>query len=98
MEQLRGCGGWGTHPQGRGQCPVVTGPETAPDRGGHRQKGGRLGLRLRLGLGLQLGLGLAAMAAQMVKHLPAMQETWVQSLAQEDPLEKEMTIHSSTLA
>ena len=30
--------------------------------------------------------------------LPAMQETWVQSLGQEDPLEKEMATHSSTLA
>ena len=36
--------------------------------------------------------------AQMVKHLPAMQETQVRSLGQEDPLEKEMAIHSSTLA
>ena len=36
--------------------------------------------------------------AQMVKHLPAMQETWVQSLGWEDPLEKEMATHSSTLA
>ena len=35
---------------------------------------------------------------QMVKCLPAMQETQVQSLGQEDPLEKEMTTHSSTLA
>ena len=34
----------------------------------------------------------------MVKHLPAMQETWVQSLSQEDPLEKEMATHSSTHA
>ena len=34
----------------------------------------------------------------MVKRLPAMQETWVQLLGQEDPLEKEMAIHSSTLA
>ena len=34
----------------------------------------------------------------MVKRLPTMRETWVQSLGQEDPLEKEMTIHSSTLA
>ena len=34
----------------------------------------------------------------MVKCLPAMQETWVQSLSQEDPLEKEMAPHSSTLA
>ena len=36
--------------------------------------------------------------AQTVKHLPEMQETWVQSLGQEDPLEKEMATHSSTLA
>ena len=36
--------------------------------------------------------------AQKVKHLPAMQETWVQSLGQEDLLEMEMATHSSTLA
>ena len=34
----------------------------------------------------------------MVKCLPAMRETWVRSLDQEDPLEKEMATHSSTLA
>ena len=34
----------------------------------------------------------------MVKHLPTMPETWVQSLGLEDPLEKEMATHSSTLA
>ena len=36
--------------------------------------------------------------AQQVKRLPEMQETWVRSLGQEDPLEKEMANHSSTLA
>ena len=36
--------------------------------------------------------------AQTVKNLPAMQETWVRFLGQEDPLEKEMATHSSTLA
>ena len=36
--------------------------------------------------------------AQTVKHLPTMEETQVQSLGQEDPLEKEMATHSSTLA
>ena len=36
--------------------------------------------------------------AQMVKNLPATQETWVRSLGQEDPLKKEMTTHSSILA
>ena len=34
----------------------------------------------------------------MVKCLPAMQQTWVQSLGWEEPLEKEMANHSSTLA
>ena len=38
------------------------------------------------------------MMAQTVKRLPAMQETRVRFLGQEDPLEKEMAIHSSTLA
>ena len=36
--------------------------------------------------------------AQMVENLPVMQEEWVQSLGQEDPLEKEMATHSSILA
>ena len=36
--------------------------------------------------------------SRMVKHPPAMQETWVQSLGGEDPLEKGMAIHSSILA
>ena len=36
--------------------------------------------------------------AQMVKSLPAVQETWVQSLGWEDPLEKKVATHSSILA
>ena len=36
--------------------------------------------------------------AQVVKKLPAMRETWMQSLGQEGPLEKEMATHSSILA
>ena len=40
----------------------------------------------------------ASPVAQMVKNLPAMQETWVQSLGQEDPLEKGMATHSNILA
>ena len=38
------------------------------------------------------------LVAQTVKHLPTMRETWVRSLGWEDPLEKEMATHSSTLA
>ena len=40
----------------------------------------------------------ASLVAQQVKNLPAMWETWVQSLGWEDPLEKEMAIYSSILA
>ena len=40
----------------------------------------------------------ASLVAQMVKRLPAMRKTQVQSLGWEDPLEKEKATHSSTLA
>ena len=40
----------------------------------------------------------ASLVAQRIKRLPAMQETQVRSLGWEDPLEKEMATHSSTLA
>ena len=43
-------------------------------------------------------LFMASLVAQMVKRLPAVRETWVQSLGWEDSLEKEMATHSSTLA
>ena len=39
-----------------------------------------------------------SLVAQRVKHLPTVWETWVRFLGQEDPLEKEMATHSSTLA
>ena len=41
---------------------------------------------------------LSSLVAQMVKRLPIMWETWVQSLGQEDLLDKEMATHSSILA
>ena len=40
----------------------------------------------------------ASLVAQMVKNLPAVLKTWVQSLGQEDPLEEEMATHSTVLA
>ena len=43
-------------------------------------------------------MGWASLVAQTVKNLPAMQEPQVQSLGQEDPLEKGMATHSSILA
>ena len=42
--------------------------------------------------------GITSLVGQMVKRLSTMWETWVRSLGQEDPLEKEMAIHSSTIA
>ena len=54
-------------------------------------------LQEEVGLLLQNGEG-ASLVAQIIKNLPAMQETWVQSLGREDPLEKRMETHSSILA
>ena len=48
--------------------------------------------------GLEFDWMSSSLVAQMIKHLPAMQDTWVPSLGWEEPLEKEMAIHSSTLA
>ena len=39
----------------------------------------------------------ASLVAQTINNLPAMQETWVQSLSEEDPLEEEIATHSSIL-
>ena len=47
--------------------------------------------------GIPSGLD-AFLVAQVVKNLPAMQETWIQSLGREDPLEKRMLTHSCILA
>ena len=49
-------------------------------------------------LGISIRLIWASLVAQRLKHLPPMRETWVRSLGREDPLEKEMAIHSSLLA
>ena len=50
------------------------------------------------GIGYPLQYFWASLVAQMVKNLPAMWETWVQSLGWEDPLEEGMATHSSILA
>ena len=50
------------------------------------------------GIGYPLQYSRAFLVAQLVKNLPAMQETWVQSLGWEDPLEKGSATHSSILA
>ena len=50
------------------------------------------------GIGYQLQCSWASLVAQLVKNLPVMWETWVQSLGWEDPLEKGKATHSSILA
>ena len=50
------------------------------------------------GIGYSPQYSWASLLGQLVKNLPAMRETWVQSLGWEDPLEKGMTTHSSILA
>ena len=50
------------------------------------------------GIGYPLQSSWASVVAQLGKNLPAMRETWVQSLGWEDPLEKGKAIHSSILA
>ena len=50
------------------------------------------------GIGYPLQYSWASLVAQLVKKSPAMQETWVQSLGWEDPLEKGKAAHSSILA
>ena len=46
---------------------------------------------------MKLAPSLSCLVAQLVKNLPAMQETWVRSLGWEDPLEKQTAIHVSIL-
>ena len=50
------------------------------------------------GIGYPLQCSWVSLVAQMVKNLPTMWETWVQSLGWEDPLEEGMASHSSILA
>ena len=50
------------------------------------------------GIGYPLQYSWASLVTQLTKNLPAIQETWVQSLGQEDPLEEGMATHSSILA
>ena len=50
------------------------------------------------GIGYRLQYSWTSLVSQLVKNLPAMQETWIQSLGWEDPLEKGKATHSSILA
>ena len=52
----------------------------------------------QVGLNVDYAFSWTSLVAQMVKNLPAMQETWVQSLGWEDGLEEGIATHSSILA
>ena len=81
------------------QCSQIVVVEASFHRGrGSNLFGCPLGPALSFGILLPILLVLASLAAQMVKNLPAMQETWVRSLGWEDPLEKGMTTHYGILA
>ena len=56
------------------------------------------GRSLGEGIGYPLQYSWASLVGELVKNLPAMQETWVRSLGWEDPLEKGTATHSSILA
>ena len=63
--------------------------DPGPIPGSGRSAGDRIGYPLQY--------SWASLVVQLVKNLPAMQETWVRSLGWEDPLEKEKATHSSIL-
>ena len=69
---------------------------------GHRQSReqgrGAYFFRKKGGFGSTLNIQRASQVAQMIKRLPAMRETQVQSPGREDPMEEEMVTHSSILA
>ena len=75
-----------------------TGIGMAYMQGLSRQKLTEAGTEHSMLIRVSYGYIWASLVAQRVKHLPTMQDTWVRSLGQEDPLEKEMATHSSTLA
>ena len=66
---------------------------------GRQKQQSLLFYNLQLSIGLEhIPIYIPFLVVQKVKHLPSMQETWVRSLGQEDPLGKEIATYSSTLA
>ena len=73
---------------GKEQAYIAGGPASIPGWG--RSPGDAIGYLLQC--------SWASLVAQLVKNLPTIRETWVQSLGWEDPLEKGKTTHSNILA
>ena len=84
-------------PRNRGFPDSLVGKESACDAGDPGLIPG-LGRSAREGIVYPLQHSWASLVVQLVKNPPVMQETWVQSLGWEDPLEKEKGTHSSILA
>ena len=81
---------WGLHDSSVGKESACNAGEPGLIPGSGRSTGE--------GIGYPLQYSWASLVAQLVKNLPAMWETWVQSLGWEDPLEKGKATHSSILA
>ena len=81
----------------RGFPGSSTGKESACDAGDPDSIPGS-GRSTGKGIGYPLQYSWPSLVSQLVKNLPAMQETWVQSLGWEDPLEKEKATHFNILA
>ena len=79
------------------KAPLTVGKESACNAGDPGSISGS-GRSTGEGIGYPLQYSWASLVAQLVKNPPKMQETWVQSLGWEDPLEKRKATHSSILA
>jgi len=69
-----------------GDPGLIPGSESSPGEG--------IGYQLQYSWGFPGGNSWASLVVQTVKNLPAMRETWIQSLGWEDPLEEGMATHS----
>ena len=88
-------------------CHEVMGPDSLPDSSVSKESACDAGVPSSIfglrrspgeGIGYPLQYSWASLVAQLVKNPPAIQETWVQSLGWEDPLENGKATHSSILA
>ena len=88
VEYSQKCGGFPGGSDGKESACNAGDPDSIPGSGRFPGEG----------IGYPLQYSWASLVAQMVKNLPAMQETWVRSLGWEDPLEEGIATHSSIRA
>ena len=83
------------------ECGVLSIGSPGTSQGSHFKSKPSTGLRVschHTGIKIYIMVYWVSLVAQMIRNLPAMREPWIQSLGQEDPLEKGMATHSSILA